>query len=79
VRFLRVRGALAVDTYAETELRPLPVGSTVSVEGGVLKISKTDTLSHDDPRSELDRGSGNVVNATTEALNLMRHIPYISL
>eukprot|EP01047_Picozoa_sp_COSAG01_P046986 COSAG01_NODE_4450_length_5008_cov_2.475657_4_plen_129_part_00 len=45
------------------------VESTLSVEGGVLKISKTDTLSHDDPRSEMDRGSGNVVDATTEALS----------
>jgi hypothetical protein len=63
-----------LDTHVEPELRPLPVESTLSVEGGVLKISKTDTLSHDDPRAKSDRGSGNVVNATTEALNLMRHM-----
>eukprot|EP01049_Picozoa_sp_SAG25_P018198 SAG25_NODE_5103_length_702_cov_0.724710_1_plen_85_part_10 len=47
-----------LDTYAEPESQPLSVESTLSVDCGMLKISETDTLSHDDPRSKLDRGSG---------------------
>ena len=67
----KLSSMLAVCPPEDSSVQRRTVESTLDVANGRLLISQQQELAHLDPRSAMDRGSGNVISATPAALEWM--------